>query len=92
MEITNSSCVFNRQLAAAVGTPSQEAVKHEESMQLGNALESLPEHYRQVIVLRHLESLPFAEVAQRMERSVDSVEKLWVRALARLRELLGEKR
>jgi RNA polymerase sigma-70 factor (ECF subfamily) len=92
VEITNSSCVFNRQLAAAIGTPSQEAVRHEESLQLVTALESLPEHYRQVIVLRHLDGLPFAQVAERMERSVDSVEKLWVRALARLRELLGEKR
>jgi RNA polymerase sigma-70 factor, ECF subfamily len=89
LDIANSSSVFNRQLAAAVGTPSQEAVKHEESMQLVNALESLPEHYRQVITLRHLEGLPFAEVARRMERSVDSVEKLWMRALGRLRDLLG---
>jgi RNA polymerase sigma-70 factor (ECF subfamily) len=40
---------------------------------------------------RHLDGLPFAQVAERMERSVDSVEKLWVRALARLHELLGEK-
>jgi len=90
-EIKNSSCVLNRQLAAAIGTPSEEAVKHEASLQLVNALESLPEHYRQVIVLRHLECLPFAEVAQRMDRSLDSVEKLWVRALSRLRELLGAK-
>jgi DNA-directed RNA polymerase specialized sigma24 family protein len=29
------------------------------------------------------------EVAARMGRSVDSVEKLWVRALARLRRRLG---
>ena len=39
-----------------------------------------PEHYREVLVLRHLEDLPFAEVASHMGRSVDSVEKIWVRA------------
>ncbi|HXD88401.1 MAG TPA: sigma factor-like helix-turn-helix DNA-binding protein, partial [Urbifossiella sp.] len=45
----------------------------------------LPGEYREVIVLRHLETLPFAEVAKRMGRTVDSVEKLWLRALAKLR-------
>jgi RNA polymerase sigma-70 factor (ECF subfamily) len=91
LEINNSSCVFNRQLATALGTPVEEAVKHEASLQLVQALESLPEHYRQVIVLRHLEGLPFSLVAERMGRTADSVEKLWVRALSRLRDLLGER-
>ena len=31
-----------------------------------------------------------AEVARRMERSLDSVEKLWMRALVKLRQLLGD--
>ena len=59
-------------------------------MLLANALETLPEHYRRVIILRHLDGLPFSEVASQMGRSVDSVEKLWVRALSRLRQSLGE--
>ena len=65
-------------------------MQHEASLQLASALEQLPPDYRQVIILRHLEGLPFAEVAARMGRSVDSVEKLWVRALARLRKALGD--
>jgi RNA polymerase sigma-70 factor (ECF subfamily) len=55
---------------------------------LAEALGRLPEDYREVIVLRHLESLTFREVAQRMNRSENSVQKLWVRALALLRRLL----
>jgi RNA polymerase sigma-70 factor (ECF subfamily) len=51
---------------------------------------SLPEA-REVIVLRHLEGLRFAEVARRMERTVSSVQKLWVRALARLGRTLEGK-
>lgn len=90
VEINDSSNVFNRQLAAAIGTPSEEAVKHEGSLRLVHALESLPEHYRQVIVLRQIQGLPFSQVAEQLGRTVDSVEKLWVRALSRLRELLGE--
>jgi RNA polymerase sigma-70 factor (ECF subfamily) len=58
---------------------------------VADALESLPEHYREVIVLRHLEELPFADVARRMGRSVDSVKHLWTRALASLQGALGER-
>ena len=36
------------------------------------------------------EGLTFAEVAERMGRSVDSVKNLWARALAQLRRALGE--
>ena len=51
--------------------------------------EQLPADYREVIILRHLEGLSFPDVAQRMGRTVDSVDKLWARALARLRRSLG---
>jgi RNA polymerase sigma-70 factor (ECF subfamily) len=89
IELNNTSCMLDQQLAAAISSPSEQAVKRETSIVLANALESLPDHYRQVIVLRHLDDLPFAQVAERMGRSVDSVEKLWIRALARLRQSLG---
>jgi RNA polymerase sigma-70 factor (ECF subfamily) len=49
----------------------------------------LPADYGEVIVLHHLEGLTFPEVARRMGRSLDSVKKLWVRSLARLRDTLG---
>ena len=49
----------------------------------------LPEDYREVIILRHLQGLSFAEVSSRMKRSLDSVEKLWMRGLARLRQVMG---
>ena len=71
-------------------TPSQKAMRREQTQQLAEALNRLPDDYREVILLRHLEGLPFAEVARRMQRSLDSVDKLWVRALARLRRSLEE--
>jgi RNA polymerase sigma-70 factor (ECF subfamily) len=43
-----------------------------------------------VLILRHLEGLTFGQVAQRLGRTDDSVQKLWIRALARLRRSLGE--
>jgi RNA polymerase sigma-70 factor (ECF subfamily) len=90
VELNNTSCVLDRGLVAAVSSPSEQAVRREASVQLADALEQLPPDYRQVIILRHLEGLPFAQVAEQMDRSVDSVEKLWVRALARLRKALGD--
>jgi RNA polymerase sigma-70 factor (ECF subfamily) len=76
-------------LIAQQSSPSQRAARREETVRLADALARLPEDYGEVIVLRHLQGLPFADVAQQMNRSIDSVEKLWVRALARLRRLLG---
>jgi RNA polymerase sigma-70 factor (ECF subfamily) len=55
---------------------------------LADALAQLPEHYREVIILHHLEGLSLALVAGRLERTEDSVEKLWTRALLRLRRAL----
>ena len=57
---------------------------------LADALGQLPEDYREVIILRHLEGLTFPAVASRMGRTPESIKKLWARALARLRRTLGE--
>ncbi len=88
-ELHQSSMAWKLGLVAAGSSPSQRATRREEAVVLADALAKLPADYGQVIVLRHLHGLPFADVAARMNRSVDSVEKLWVRALARLRRLLG---
>lgn len=88
-ELARSSQVGNLGLVAPQSSPSQRAARREEAVVLADKLAQLPEDYAEVIVLRHLQGLPFGEVAQRMGRSVDSVEKLWIRALARLRRMLG---
>jgi RNA polymerase sigma-70 factor, ECF subfamily len=59
-------------------------------VRLADALDRLPDDYREVLILRHLEELSFPDVARRMGRSLDSVKNLWTRALARLRRTLGE--
>lgn len=72
-------------------SPSQRAGRHEEAVRLADALDNLPPDYREVIVLRNLEGLPFKAVAERMQKSEDSVEKLWLRGLAKLRQHLEAK-
>lgn len=73
-------------LPARDATPSHLAATREQQVRLAEILERLPDDYREVIVLRNLEDLPHAEVAERMGRSEGAIRMLWVRALARLRE------
>jgi RNA polymerase sigma-70 factor (ECF subfamily) len=83
-EFEQSSRVLDQGLIAPQSSPSQQAAKREQAVLLADALKRLPEDYREAIVLRQLEGLSFPEVAQRMLRSLDSVKKLWMRALTRL--------
>jgi RNA polymerase sigma-70 factor (ECF subfamily) len=89
-ELDASSRVLDGGLLARDSSPSQQAARHEQAVRLADALDRLPPGHRQVLVLRHLEGLTFPDVALRMGRSLGSVEKLWVRALARLRRALEE--
>ncbi len=77
-------------LVAPGSTPSQRAVRREQSVVLADALDRLPENYREVLVLHHLQGLTLAEVARHMGRSLDSIKKLWLRGLACLRHVLEE--
>lgn len=70
---------------AGGASPSETCAQRERAVLLANALATLPDDYREAVVLRHLENLSFPEVAERMGRSIDSVKKLWMRGLAQLR-------
>ncbi len=89
-DLGSSSRALDLGLMADDSTPSQGAARREHAVLLAEALAQLPEDYNEVIVLRHVEGLPFAQVAQRMGRSGASVQKLWVRALGRLRDAMEE--
>jgi RNA polymerase sigma-70 factor (ECF subfamily) len=88
--IDQSSQVLDRGLMVLSSSPSQQAKNREQAALLAEALGRLPEDYREVLILRHLEEQTFPEVARRMGRSVEAVKKLWARAVPRLREVLGE--
>ena len=89
-ELNESSRALNRSLIAPQSTPSQQAVRREQAVILADALQGLPEDYREVIILRQLEGLSFPDVARRLGRTEDSVKNVWLRALARLRRTLEE--
>jgi RNA polymerase sigma-70 factor (ECF subfamily) len=88
-ELEDSSQAMGQGLMASQSSPSQEAARREQAVLLADALRQLPDDYREVIILSHLEGLSFPEVAARMGRTLDSVKNLWARALARLRRALG---
>jgi len=75
--------------AACLPSPSSVAVHSEQAVALTAALSRLPEHYRQVIVLRQIEDLSFEEMAARLGRTSEAVRKLWWRAVQQLQQELG---
>lgn len=88
-EMERSSQALDRGLMAKQSSPSSLAARRDQAVILADALEQLPEDYRQILILRHLEERSFPEIARQMERSIDSVKNVWARALARLRQTVG---
>jgi RNA polymerase sigma-70 factor (ECF subfamily) len=89
-DLDHSSRALNDSLVASQSSPSQQAVRREQAVLLADALQGLPEDYREVIILRQLEGLSFPDVARRLSRTEDSVKNVWLRALARLRRTLED--
>jgi RNA polymerase sigma-70 factor (ECF subfamily) len=71
-------------------TPSQQLLRKERELLVADAVARLPPDYQEVINLRNLQRLPFQDVAERMGRSRPAVQMLWLRALEKLQELLGD--
>lgn len=89
IRLDQSSRMLDCGLIDRGSSPSHQASRREQAVLLADALDKLPKDYREAIVLRHLEGLTFPEVSERMGRTLDSVEKLWVRGLAQLRQVMG---
>jgi len=71
------------------GSPSDAAIDHERARLLEQAMEKLPDHYLQVVLLRHRENLSFEDIGQAIGRSAEAARKLWERAIAHLRNNLS---
>ncbi|MFO0885375.1 MAG: sigma-70 family RNA polymerase sigma factor [Pirellulales bacterium] len=86
--LCQSAMRLDRILQAEGPSPSQAAIQVEQRIQLSQAIENLPEDYRQVILLRNFEELSHEEVAVRMQRTEGAVRMLWLRALTALRDAM----
>lgn len=71
-------------------TPTASALRQEKLARFRQVIKRLPPDYAQVIELRSIQELPFADVAVQMDRSVEAVSKLWSRALVKLQQELSQ--
>jgi RNA polymerase sigma-70 factor (ECF subfamily) len=71
-------------------SPSEEVIRRDDQLRVAAALAQLAPDYRDVIVLRNLERLPFDDVARLLGRSRPAAQMLWMRAMKKLQEALGE--
>ena len=68
-------------------SPSAPLRQRERAVALADQLAKLGPLYRDVIVLRNLQGLPFEEVARRMDRKPGTVRMLWLRAMEKLKQV-----
>jgi RNA polymerase sigma-70 factor (ECF subfamily) len=86
----DSSSRLQAWLAAEQSSPSEQAIKNEQLLQLAEALTQLPDAQREVVVLHHLQGWTLAELAAHLGRSEPAVAGLLHRGLDKLRTLLRE--
>jgi RNA polymerase sigma-70 factor, ECF subfamily len=71
-------------------SPSRHLIREELRATVRRALDAMAEADREVLVLRYLEQLPFDEIAAVLGVGIGAVKMRHLRALTRLRGLLGE--
>lgn len=89
---TASTASLAAQLLGHLTSPSQAAMKAEMQVRLQDALNSMGELDREVLVKRHFEHLTNTEVAQELGIQESAASKRYLRALERLQEILVEMR
>ena len=70
--------------------PEQQAIAGDEALRLRAAIARLPEKYRSVITLYHLQSRQYDEIAQVLEIPIGTVKTHLFRAKEQLRRMLNE--
>lgn len=78
----------DRDVLDSLTTPSQRAMSNEKAVALAAAIETLTGDQSTAIRLRFFDGLKLREIAERMDRSEDSISQLIRRGLARLKSVL----
>jgi len=71
-------------------TPSNHALWNERTQALEQAMQRLPEHYRQAVAWRHQDGLSWDEIGRRMSCTAEAARKVWSRAIVQLKREVGE--
>ena len=87
LALDRSVANFAHALADPGPSPSTPERQRERAVALADQLAKLRPEYRDVIVLRNLQGLPFEEVAERMNRKTGAVRMLWLRAIEKFKQV-----
>ncbi len=87
-QLAQSSQRLGALFAESGPSPSQQLAHRELDVLLAEVLSRLPDDYREVLILRHLEGLSHEAIAERLNRSAGATRMLWTRALIALRQEL----
>jgi RNA polymerase sigma-70 factor (ECF subfamily) len=85
-----SSLLLARPLLKGEPSPSQEAVAREVAEAVSLAVAGLSESDREVLLMRHVEELPYEEIACLLDIDAAAARKRYGRALIRLQRALSE--
>jgi RNA polymerase sigma-70 factor, ECF subfamily len=83
-DLSDMSPVVNREL----GVESETAASEEE-MVLRQAMRALPDHYREILLLRFAEDMKFQDIARLQGQSLEGTKSLFRRAITALRNQIG---
>ena len=86
--VEQSSVRLEAWLAADSLSPSEHAVRHEQLLQLSEALSQLPKDQQLALELKHLQGCSVEDISQQMDRSKSAVGGLLRHGMRRLRELM----
>lgn len=84
----SSTLLAGSALAIRGLSPSEQMMRRERDALVAEALQKLPPHYREVIILREYQGLSLEEIGRKLGRSADSVRKTWARAVLKIRKSL----
>ena len=84
-----SSMSLLKTLKASESSPSQRAMTEEQSLQLMNAMEQLPDEQRQALILKYWQGKSMQEMAQSMDKSISAIGSLLHRANKNLRKSIN---
>lgn len=76
------------ELEDAAGGAQQDAA--DQRMLIQRALNAIPEHYQDIILMRFSDGLTFAEIAEQRGQSLEAVKSLYRRAIQAVRDHMGE--
>ena len=88
LSMDTSSMKLQNSVIDKVSSPADQLICNETAVAIASALDAISESYRQVILLRHMQGLSLQEIAQTMNRTPDSIEKLLVRGHEKLKHVL----